>query len=147
MIQRALFLCTGNYYRSRFAEQLFNARAACAGLGWIADSRGIAAGSGIGNVGAISSYTVDALRHRGIAADSPARLPKQLEEADLAGADLIVALDETEHRSYLEKRFPALAGRIEYWRVPDLDRASPEEALSKIEREIESLIRRLVGRK
>jgi len=34
-----LFLCTGNYYRSRFAEILFNAVAAKEGLGWRADSR------------------------------------------------------------------------------------------------------------
>jgi hypothetical protein len=36
-----LFLCTGNYYRSRFAEVLFNARAAEAGMAWVAASRGL----------------------------------------------------------------------------------------------------------
>ena len=40
--RRLLFLCTGNYYRSRFAELLFNALAREAGLSWIASSRGIA---------------------------------------------------------------------------------------------------------
>ena len=37
-----LFLCTGNYYRSRYAEELFNHRAAPAGLNWRAQSRGLA---------------------------------------------------------------------------------------------------------
>ena len=35
-----LFLCTGNYYRSRFAEVLFNSLAGKMGLPWKASSRG-----------------------------------------------------------------------------------------------------------
>jgi protein-tyrosine-phosphatase len=37
-----LFLCTGNYYRSRFAEVLFNSVAGKMGLPWQAYSRGLA---------------------------------------------------------------------------------------------------------
>jgi protein-tyrosine-phosphatase len=37
-IQRVLFLCTGNYYRSRYAEELFNHLARAEGLGWRAFS-------------------------------------------------------------------------------------------------------------
>jgi len=40
MPQTVLFLCTGNYYRSRFAEFLFNALAAEAGVDWVAESAG-----------------------------------------------------------------------------------------------------------
>jgi hypothetical protein len=36
-----LFLCTGNYYRSRFAELLFNHLAKQRGLDWQATSRGL----------------------------------------------------------------------------------------------------------
>jgi protein-tyrosine-phosphatase len=38
-MKRVLFLCTGNYYRSRFAELLFNYRARSTGLAWEASSR------------------------------------------------------------------------------------------------------------
>jgi protein-tyrosine-phosphatase len=41
-VKTVLFLCTGNYYRSRFAEELFNYEAERASLPWIAQSRGLA---------------------------------------------------------------------------------------------------------
>ena len=42
-----LFLCTGNYYRSRFAEVLFNSVAGKLGLPWRASSRGLALERGV----------------------------------------------------------------------------------------------------
>ena len=39
--KNVLFLCTGNYYRSRFAEILFNSVAGRMGLPWKASSRGM----------------------------------------------------------------------------------------------------------
>ena len=46
-----LFLCTGNYYRSRLAEVLFNSVAGKMGLPWQASSRGLALERGVNNVG------------------------------------------------------------------------------------------------
>jgi len=141
MTQRILFLCTGNYYR--FAEQLFNALASQSGLSWLASSRGIATELGADNPGAISIHAVNGLQALGIRVDADIRLPTQLQEQDLTQADLIIALYEAEHRPLLEERFPAVADRVEYWHVPDLDRASPEEAIFIVEREIDVLIQRL----
>ncbi len=42
-----LFLCTGNYYRSRFAEILFNSVAGNMGLPWQASSKGLALERGV----------------------------------------------------------------------------------------------------
>ena len=39
--KRVLFVCSGNYYRSRLAEILFNHEAAAAGLAWESGSRGL----------------------------------------------------------------------------------------------------------
>jgi protein-tyrosine phosphatase len=41
-VSTVLFLCTGNYYHSRFAEILFNSVASRMGLPWRASSRGLA---------------------------------------------------------------------------------------------------------
>jgi protein-tyrosine phosphatase len=42
-----LFLCTGNYYRSRNAEVLFNSVAGKMSLPWKASSRGLALERGV----------------------------------------------------------------------------------------------------
>ena len=58
MSRTVLFLCTGNYYRSRYAEELFNDLARSAGLGWTAASRGLAVEElGRWNVGPVSAHT------------------------------------------------------------------------------------------
>src|SRR5438876_5201878 len=56
-----LFLCTGNYYRSRFAESLFNAVAGQMRVPWRASSRGLALERGTGNVGPMAVSAIDAL--------------------------------------------------------------------------------------
>src|SRR5262245_58634771 len=63
--QHAESECTGNYYRSRNAELLFNALASMVRLSWPADSRGLDLSAGKGNVGPLSSYVADRLSRRG----------------------------------------------------------------------------------
>ena len=139
-MDQVLFLCTGNYYRSRFAEHLFNALAEREQLGWRAFSRGLAIERGIFNVGAISPAVVARLAARGVVVPADERAPRQAVPADLAAAGRIVALDEAEHRPLVEERFPEWAAAIEYWVVHDLDKTGPEEAMAQIERQVQALI-------
>ena len=140
---RVLFLCTGNYYRSRFAEVLFNTFAREQGLHWEASSRGLAIELGIHNVGPISSHAIQKLESIGIGIDTDVRFPLQVCEADLAQSDLIVALNESEHRPLLARRYPLWLDRVEYWHIDDLDAALPEDALARVEREVKSLVEHL----
>ena len=135
-----LFLCTGNYYRSRFAEELFNHRAQHAGLSWIAQSRALAIERGISNVGSLAPLAVRALEKRGVTARGANRPPQQCTITDLKAADRIVALNETEHRPLLLERFPGWEQRVEYWHVGDVDVALPAAALNSIENEIQLLL-------
>src|SRR5471030_2422743 len=90
-----LFLCTGNYYRSRFAEILFNSVAGKMGLLWQASSSGLALERGINNIGPMAVSAVKALEALGVrAADAVARFPAQVTTDDLDGADRIVALQQ-----------------------------------------------------
>jgi protein-tyrosine phosphatase len=136
-----LFLCTGNYYRSRFAEILFNALAAQAGLPWRASSRGLALERGVNNIGPMDASAIRALETRGVcAAEAWTRFPAQVLLADLEGADLIVALKRAEHLPLLQERFPAWAERVEYWHIEDA-----VEALAFIEHAVQELTARLMA--
>ncbi len=138
-----LFLCTGNYYRSRFAEIVFNAWAAEHGLPWRAKSRGLALELGSGNIGPLSAHASWRLAELGIPLDGYLRMPRRVSEDDLSRADLVIAVKEAEHRPLLRERFPAWADRVEYWHVHDLDDASAEQALAVLEQELQKLILRL----
>lgn len=143
---KLLFLCTANYYRSRFAEILFNHLATESGLGWKAFSRAVAIEQGDRwNVGPISQHTRDACGERGIAIPQPLSKPTQASDADFAAADRVIALKEAEHRPYIRERFPAWQDRVEYWHVHDLDGAGPREACQHIERQVRQLVAELAG--
>jgi protein-tyrosine phosphatase len=139
-MKRVLFLCTGNYYRSRFAEYVFNYHACQLGLDWEADSRALAIEKGGGNVGPISFFARAALAKRGIALPEPLRHPKGCETCDLESADLVIALKEAEHRPYLATKFPGWDERVTYWHVHDLDQAGPDEAMEMVEQLVVELL-------
>ena len=138
-----LFLCTGNYYRSRFAEILFDTRARQANLSWRATSRGIATELGLHNPGPISAHALSGLQARGILDHVPRRFPLQVLDLDLRAADHVVALKEAEHRPLLQARFPAWVDRVEYWHIDDTYDAPPKLALAQIEEQVVLLLRHL----
>jgi translation initiation factor 1 len=136
-----LFLCSGNYYRSRFAEVLFNFVAGRMGLPWRASSRGLALVRGVNNVGPMAASAVKGLEALGVrAAECVTRLPAQVTTDDLERAALIVALKHAEHLPLLQERFPAWAGKVEFWHVDDAP-----EVLGLIEREVMGLVARILG--
>jgi protein-tyrosine phosphatase len=144
MMRTVLFPCTGNYYRSRFAEELFNHHALRAGLSWVATSRALAIELGINNVGTLSPFALEALEKRGLVAKYGERPPRQCAVVDLQSADLIVALMDSEHRPLIRERFRGWEDRVEYWQVGDVEVTQPDVALGSIETEIAALIEKLV---
>jgi protein-tyrosine phosphatase len=136
-----LFLCTGNYYRSRFAEHLFNHHASDHKLPWQAFSRGLATHHVARSAGPISPYALEGLMSRGISGIQ-VRSPIPLSGQDLAGAHHIVALKYAEHHPLISQHFPDWTDRIEYWHVDDIDEISPEEALPQIEMAVLDLLKR-----
>jgi protein-tyrosine phosphatase len=136
-----LFLCTGNSYRSRFAEVLFNSVAGKMGLPWRASSRGLALERGVNNVGPRAPSALKGLEALGVrAAEAVTRMPAQVTTDDLEGAALLVALKQAEHLPLLQERFPAWAEKVEFWHVDDAP-----EVLGLLEREVMGLVARLLG--
>src|ERR1700739_1445607 len=112
--QMVLFLCRGNYDRSRFSEILFNSVAGKMGLPWRASSRGLALERGINNVGPMAASAIKGVGASGIGADGDcARPPAQVTTADFLAADRIVALKQDEHLPILQERFPAWTEKVE----------------------------------
>jgi protein-tyrosine phosphatase len=141
-MKTVIFLCTGNYYRSRFAEELFNHRAACAGLDWVAHSRGLALERGTHNIGPMSPFALQALADLAIAARGADRYPQQCTMNDLTGSDYVVAVKEAEHRPLMRQRFAACEHLPEYWNIDDVEDAPPTDALRVLAGEVEALLRR-----
>ena len=113
-------------------------------LNWTADSRGLATDRGLNNVGPISIHALRGLETRGIVAEVT-RFPEQVRERDLRSADLVIALNEAEHRSLLDEHFASWSGRVEYWQVEDLGRAPADDAMAEMEEQTKKLISRLSG--
>jgi predicted translation initiation factor SUI1 len=134
-----LFLCTGNYYRSRFAEVVFNATARKMGLDWIAISSGLALERGTNNVGPMAKSALEKLQEMNLTDAAIHRKPQAATAEQIERANWIVALLEAEHRPLLQERFAGWEDRAEYWHVEDRLGVLPE-----IEREVMDLISRLM---
>ncbi len=135
-----LFLCTGNYYRSRFAEIVFNAVAEEQRLAWRAESRGLRINPN--NPGPISRHTIEALMAMNIAMPA-VRDPLPLAEIDLRSASRVVALKEAEHRPLMAEHFPEWIDRVEFWHIHDLDCAEPADALPQLGVQVRALVKSL----
>ncbi|MGQ9481861.1 arsenate-mycothiol transferase ArsC [Chloroflexus sp.] len=140
MKKTILFICTGNYYRSRYAELLFNAMQV---KGWQATSRGLALS--LRNHGPVWPPVLERLQQGGFTMPDELPLPRMLSEADLAQATQVIALNEPEHRPLMQQHFPAWVDRIAYWQIPDTDVLDSEPAFQRIEAGIAALQKELSG--
>jgi protein-tyrosine phosphatase len=131
-----LFICTGNFYRSRFAEAVFNHHAEVGSLPLRAVSRGLATHLVDGD---ISPHTHRALAERSISMHRTSLSPTPLTVIDFTRAQQVIALDVEEHRPMIEARFPQFLPRVTFWSVQDLPNP-PELALPAIERHVLALI-------
>lgn len=142
-MKRVLFLCTGNYYRSRFAEIYFNWHAEHRGLSWRAESRGLALD--VRNAGPISRHTSARLAASGISWAEYLRSPLAVSEQDFASADRIIACKAAEHQAMIAAKFPQWQDDVEYWHIDDLDCATPTQTFAQLEHQIAQLLANLTA--
>lgn len=138
-----LFLCSGNYYRSRFAELVFNDRARAAGIRWVATSAGLLPADLLAELEPISPTVLERAREMGIAPPGTPRSPRPVSLVDFEGAHHVIALKEAEHRPLMRRNFPDWEERIVYWTVHDVDVAQPSETLPLIEKTVGDLVEQL----
>lgn len=143
MTDIVLFVCTGNFYRSRFSEILFNTLAPEYGIKARAVSRGLITSLVTGDMGCISPHARRGLKARKIHVDEQVRPPIQIQESDLQEASIVIAIDEWEHRPMIEKQFPQWVDRIQYWQVADIHDLDPEVALFALESRVRNLLEQI----
>ena len=137
-MNRILILCSGNYYRSRFAEEVLNSRARAVCCNWIADSRGLRLNPN--NVGPIAEVALRRLEVLGVQPLQAHRLPEMVTETDFENSSIVIAMSREEHHPLMRKLFPAYADRICYWDIEDTGEMPPDVALQKIESLVNQLI-------
>lgn len=136
--KKILFVCTGNYYRSRFAESYFNWKAANSALPWQAVSRGLLPVPGRKG---ISRTVQQELAIMGVPDSRTISDPQQLTRQDLLTSDYVVILDEEEHRPMMEQQFPGMApNNLHYWHIHDFPYMQEHEACSAMAAKIDGLV-------
>lgn len=140
-MQSILFLCTGNYYRSRFSEEYFNHFAERESLPWRADSMGIQRDfTGNGNVGPIAQNTLNKLASLGIEPRAAKRMPRHVHEPHFHEFDRVIAVSRDEHEPMLAEIWDMQTKNVEYFDVEDLHIEGPETALPRLILRLDSLL-------
>ena len=135
-MNQVLFICTGNYYRSRYAELLFNYTARQYQIEWTSFSRGFQEST---REAPISPHSLERLYLKNIFPNQ-VRYPIKLSASDLGQAHRIILMDELEHRPMLESQYSEWSDYVEYWNIQDVEVETPKCALDRLERKVDLLI-------
>ncbi len=130
-MNRLLFLCSGNYYRSRFAEEVFNYKARAISSDWRADSRGLRLNAN--NIGPIAEIVLKRLASLEVIPINAGRNPEAVKKSDLDDSTLVIAMSRQEHYPLMRRMFPKHAEEITYWDVEDTVRMPSDVAFRRIE--------------
>ena len=137
--KKILFVCTGNYYRSRFAEVYFNHFAP---KGWVAVSAGFNV-SNPDNMGDISNHTVEELSRLNIDFYKNKK-PEKINVGMIEKADMVIAMNREEHEKIVKNTFPHYECKFNYWTIKDLYEDKPITALGYLKNKLDTLIKELV---
>lgn len=138
---KVCFVCTGNYYRSRFAEAVFNFLSKECGESHIAKSRGLnisAADKTAREYGELSPYTKNKMDDLEIPRNLTSKKRKSISKKDLDEFDIIVIMDRSEHFKMVkefigeDKDMIEAAKNFKYWAIKDVSDWEPEETLGAI---------------
>ncbi|WP_096086644.1 low molecular weight phosphatase family protein [Agaribacterium haliotis] len=141
-MKKLLFLCTGNYYRSRFSEEYFNHHCRQNNLPWLADSMGIQRDfTGNGNVGPIAEQTLAKLTEVGIEPVGHERMPKHVQAEHFDEFDRVIAVSLDEHKAMLADIWPEdVYQKVEFFEVEDLHIYHHEVAFPRLIASLDKLL-------
>ena len=143
---RLYFVCMGNYYRSRLAEELALHYASQYGIEITVDSGGLSKIPNPANQGSIAQATLAYLANKSVQPKNSDRIPKKCSIDEVDVADIVVCTDAEEQMALFLKMFPKYQGELIAWQAPDQQYDPWLETPEKIDRNVEDLIKQLLLR-
>jgi protein-tyrosine phosphatase len=135
---KILFVCTANIYRSRFSEEVFNYFAIKNNLSTRAFSAGLMVGSY--KTRKIYKPALDELDRLNIDPIRAEEFSIHVDDIDLKNYNMIICMDEKEHKPMVESNSNVKEMNIIYWNIVDEPLASSNISLPKCYEKIQELI-------
>ena len=139
-MQKILFVCTANIFRSRFSEEVYNHLAANMNL----SSQAFSAGLMVGHYKTRTIYA-PALKQLKLLNIIPKRkdeLSIHINDLDLKQFDQVICMDKSEHQPMVRKNKNLTNLNIEYWDIVDEPLVSRDISLPQCYTRVEKLVNR-----
>ena len=139
-MQKILFVCTANIFRSRFSEEVYNHLAANMNL----SSQAFSAGLMVGHYKTRTIYA-PALKQLKLLNIIPKRedeLSIHINDLDLKQFDQVICMDRNEHQPMVRKNKNLTNLNIEYWDIVDEPLVSRDISLPQCYTKVGELVNR-----
>ena len=126
-MHKVLFVCTANIFRSRFSEEVYNHFAKKLNI----PSEAFSAGLRVGEYTTRKIYTpaLQQLKYYNINPFRKDDLSIHINDLDLNVYDMIICMDEVEHRPMVEMNDQLNKTNIDYWNIVDEPMVSSKVSL------------------
>ena len=136
-----LFVCTGNIFRSRFAEEVFNHLRKINGV----DATAFSAGLQVGRYKQRKIYwpAMNELERLKIEPLRSNEDSVHINDIDVSIYDQIICMDEEEHKPMVRSNELLSGFNFKYWNIVDMPKVSSDISLPKCYKKVETLIDQL----
>ena len=137
-MHKVLFVCTANIFRSRFSEEVYNQFAKKLNI----PSEAFSAGLRVGEYTTRKIYTpaLQQLKYYNINPSRKDHLSIHIDDLDLNVYDMIICMDEVEHRPMVEMNDQLNKINIDYWNIVDEPMVSSRISLPLCYEKVKGLV-------
>ena len=138
---RILFVCTGNIFRSRFAEEVFNHLCKTKNVNATAFSAGLK----VGKYRQRKMYKPALIELKRLEI-IPSRSDEDsihINDIDISIYDQIICMDRQEHKPMVDSNQFLSSYAIKYWDIVDMPKVSSQISLPKCYKKVDELVKQL----
>ena len=139
-MQKILFVCTANIFRSRFSEEVYNHLAKSLNLPFRSFSAGLMVG--YYKTRTIYAPALEQLELLNIVPKRKDELSIHINDLDLGQFDQVICMDKNEHQPMVRKNKNLINLNIEYWDIVDEPLVSRNISLPQCYTKVENLVNR-----